>query len=304
VKKYRARRFRRYERRKRRRSRMVSVISVLIVVAGLGLLGYAFLGGDSSLLKAFSSAETEEELTADPVARSKTMKLTVPEMSRVQDLNVYSTPWDDETALEAGAQHVEGTGFPWEDEPNVYIAGHRIGFPGTDSYLVFYDLDVLEEGDEVFLTDSEGSRYTYEVFDSFETDPYDWSVTEPVSGKNIVTLQTCTLPDYSDRIIVQAELTEVESSAEEAESLPEEPETVEQTPIEPVPDEQYAIEQYPIEPIVPNEQYPTEPLPAEPLPVEPAPVEPLPAGPAVEPQPLPVEPVPTGPAPVAGPAPF
>lgn len=260
---------------------MISVLSLLIVVGGLGLLGYAFLGGDSSLLKIFSSAETEEELTADPVARSKTMKLTVPEMSRVEDLNVYSTPWDDETALEAGAQHVEGTGFPWEDEANVYIAGHRIGFPGTDSYLVFYDLDALEDGDEIFLTDSEGSRYTYEVFDNFETGPYDWSVTKPVSGKNIITLQTCTLPDYSDRIIVQAELTDVESSAEEAESLPEEPETVEQPPIESVLDEQF---------------------PVEPLPVEPAPIEPLPAGPAVEPEPLPVEPVPVEQAP-AGPPP-
>jgi sortase A len=31
-------------------------------------------------------------------------------------------------------------------------------------------------------------------------------VTDPVAGKNILTLQTCTLPDYSQRLIVQAEL--------------------------------------------------------------------------------------------------
>jgi sortase A len=34
-------------------------------------------------------------------------------------------------------------------------------------------------------------------------------VTRPVAGRNIVTLQTCTLPDYSQRLIVQAELTSV-----------------------------------------------------------------------------------------------
>ncbi len=90
----------------------------------------------------------------------------------------------------------------------MYIAGHRMGFPGTDSFLVFYDLDQLEEGDEVVLTDSDGTQYTYKVFNSFVAEPTDWSVTEPIPGKNIVTLQTCTLPDYTQRLIVQAELVE------------------------------------------------------------------------------------------------
>jgi len=31
------------------------------------------------------------------------------------------------------------------------------------------------------------------------------SVTRPIQGRNIVSLQTCTLPDYSRRLIVQAE---------------------------------------------------------------------------------------------------
>jgi sortase A len=31
----------------------------------------------------------------------------------------------------------------------------------------------------------------------------------PVAGKNIVSLQTCTLPDYAKRLIVQAELKSV-----------------------------------------------------------------------------------------------
>jgi sortase A len=47
--------------------------------------------------------------------------------------------------------------------------------------------------------------YTYEVFRKNYVGPTDLSVTEPVPGKDIVTLQTCTLPDYSQRLIVQAE---------------------------------------------------------------------------------------------------
>ena len=105
--------------------------------------------------------------------------------------------------------HLDGTGFPWQEESNVYIAGHRLGYPASGSFLAFYDQQNLEEGDEIFVTDSEGAKYTYRVFDEFVTDGSDLSVTEPVEGKNILTLQTCTLPDYSDRIITQAELVEV-----------------------------------------------------------------------------------------------
>jgi sortase A len=44
-------------------------------------------------------------------------------------------------------------------------------------------------------------------------DPNDVFVTRPIRGKNIVTLQTCTLPDYSRRLIIQAErVTEPASS--------------------------------------------------------------------------------------------
>jgi sortase A len=74
---------------------------------------------------------------------------------------------------------------------------------------VFWDLDKLENGDEVILTDANGTRYTYEVFEEFVVNPGDMHVTQPVAGRNVVTLQTCTLPDYSQRLIVQAELTSV-----------------------------------------------------------------------------------------------
>jgi sortase A len=298
VKKYRARRFRRYERRRRRRSRMASMLALLVIVAGLGLLGYALLGENSPFLKAISNASKDEEEEPASVKDTK-LKLTVPAMARVQDLNVTDAPYDDESSLDDGAQHVQGTGFPWEEESNVYIAGHRLGYLGTDSYLVFYDLDKVEEGDEIFLTDSDGTRYTYEVFENFIADPYDWSVTEPVSGKNIVTLQTCTLPDYTQRIIVQAELTEVEpgEGAEPVEDEPEPDEDVEPIPVEQPPAEPASIEPLPAEP-VPVEQAPVDPAPVEPVPAAPAqPVQPLPTGPAQEPQPLPSAPAPQAPVP-------
>lgn len=180
--------------------RVTSRFSLILIVVGLGLVGYFLLSEFSPLLRDDESAATVTDTR---------LKLTVPKMERVKDLNVYDGPADDESALEVGALHVRGTGFPWEQQSNVYIAGHRLGYPGTDSYLVFWDLDKLEQGDEMILTDAEGTSYIYRVFRNFVTGPYDWQVTEPIPGKNILSLQTCTLPDYSERIVVQAELVEV-----------------------------------------------------------------------------------------------
>jgi sortase A len=138
-----------------------------------------------------------------------TMTLTVPEMSRVEDVPVYDGPASDTAALHDGALHVNQTGFPWQNGSNVFIAGHRLGFPATKSYLVFWDLNKLENGDEIILTDANGTNYTYSVFKEFVVNPNETQVMQPVPGSSIVSLQTCTLPDYSQRLIVQAELTSV-----------------------------------------------------------------------------------------------
>src|ERR671912_779578 len=223
---------RRQYRRYRRRLRARRLFTLILVLAGLCLVTYALvLGEDPLVQRAVENATTSEELAAS-APKDTTLQLTIPKMARVEDLLVYDAPWDDEAAIDASAAHLDSSGFPWQEGANVYIAGHRMGFPGTRSFLVFYDLDVLENGDEVFLTDADGTRYTYEVFEQFVTDPYDWGPTEPEANKSILTLQTCTLPDYTQRLIVQAELTKVEPSEEAeqtqgAETAQEEEEEVE-----------------------------------------------------------------------------
>ena len=103
------------------------------------------------------------------------------------------------------AVHLEGTGYPWQKGSNVYIAGHRLGYPGTESFLTFADLNRLENGDRIRVRDANGRRYVYKVFKEFVVGPTEVYVTAPVEGKSVLTLQTCTLPDYSERLIVQAE---------------------------------------------------------------------------------------------------
>jgi sortase A len=137
---------------------------------------------------------------------SRMLRMTIPKMAQIRNDTVpYSVSDDNKAFRKHAAVHLRGTGDPWDRQANVYIAGHRLGFPGTDSWLSFWDLNVLDKGDRVFITDSAGKRYVYKVFKTFVVDPEDVSVTRPLQGRNIVSLQTCTLPDYSRRLIVQAE---------------------------------------------------------------------------------------------------
>ncbi len=152
-------------------------------------------------------ADVREAGNAVPAApKDRDMTLTVPSMKRVKEIPVYGGPIEDEAALRNGTLHVDDTGFPWEREANVYIAGHRLGYPRTDSFLVFWDLNELERGRRVLLKDSEDTRYVYRVFDRRIVGPDEVSIKKPIAGKNILSLQTCTLPDYKERLVVQAEL--------------------------------------------------------------------------------------------------
>ena len=187
-------------RTRRRGGTLAYLVATLLCVSGLTLIGYSFLIGDPLAGAAVIPHEAPGNAQ---------MTLTVPEMRRVDHVPVYTGVAGDKSALHDGTLHVRGTGFPWRDGSNVYIAGHRMGFPGTRSYLVFWDLNSLREGDKVILTDSNGTRYTYSVFKSTIINPDASYITRPVPGKSIISLQTCTLPDYSQRLIVQAELTDV-----------------------------------------------------------------------------------------------
>jgi sortase A len=157
--------------------------------------------------------ESGEQVAAVEPPSSDMMKLTVPKMEQIENDKIPTGLGTDETLFrDYAGVHLKHTGFPWEKEANVYIAGHRLGYEGTNSHLAFWDLNKLEEGDEFYITDSEGRKYTYEVFRKFVTTPDNLNVLYPVEGKNIVTLQTCTLPDYVDRLLVRGELKDIQET--------------------------------------------------------------------------------------------
>jgi sortase A len=138
-----------------------------------------------------------------PPGAIMSLSINALDLTNVPVLNSYSTP-----ALDQGVIHLPGTSYPWSDTPekNVYLAGHRLGWPGTGSHLVFYRLNELRGGERVTLRDSQGGRYHYRVIKRFVVGPEDRWVTGRVRGRDLLTLQTCTpIPTFEKRLIVRAE---------------------------------------------------------------------------------------------------
>ena len=133
------------------------------------------------------------------------MGLTISSLG-LHDVPVLNS--DSSRALDQGVIHLPDTSLPWSQTPerNVYLAGHRLGWPGTGSHLIFYRLGALGNGDRITLRDRDGRRYNYKVIDSFTVSPEESWVTGRVRGRDLLTLQTCTpIPTFQYRLIVRAE---------------------------------------------------------------------------------------------------
>lgn len=188
-----------------------------MIAAGVALIGSFFVKPDHGNVATNSADPGNFNVPRLGAARSapqpagpkdKTLKLTIPAMKRVDNATVPNVDSSHLDELDTHtAVHLAETGFPWQQNSNVYIAGHRLGYPRTASFLAFYDLDNLKDGDKIYVKDSTGEKYTYKVFKETVVSPSNLQITKPVKGKSVLTLQSCTLPDYTKRLIVQAELT-------------------------------------------------------------------------------------------------
>ncbi|WP_047863951.1 class E sortase [Rubrobacter aplysinae] len=175
---------------------LVKISGLVVMVLGLALLAfYAFQSFDGYTAEKQREAPggsppatqgVEQQSPAGP--EDKTLELTVPEAG-VEDATIPTSPPTEAALRDNAAVRLPGTGLPWQEVANVYIAGHELGYPFTDSFRAFYEIKDMEEGDEIFLTDAAGTRYTYEVFEVLIVQPGELWVLDPVPGRNIVSLQ-------------------------------------------------------------------------------------------------------------------
>lgn len=218
-----------------RRRRRFALLIILLAALILGILGLYLLSGTSEeavdetaeQVEAPPAEEepretaTEEEPTEEPaeeeprapaVPEDPTLYLTVPKLG----LYGHTVRNDDsEVALDMGAVKLPDTGFPWEQkDTNTYIACHRLGWPGNESYNQCLNLPLMQQGDQIFLEDSLGRAYEYRVTEAIQITPQDTWIKRPHEGKDVVSLQTCieTLgniwtmgPNWTARYVIQAE---------------------------------------------------------------------------------------------------
>lgn len=109
------------------------------------------------------------------------------------------------SVLANGAGKIPSTGFPWQPGANTYIAAHVYGYPGTGSWQQFARIPNMSMGDSIYLTDSGGTTYEYRVNEILRVNPTDVWVAQP-TGQNIVSLQTCVGPNWSERLVVRGTL--------------------------------------------------------------------------------------------------
>lgn len=103
--------------------------------------------------------------------------------------------------------------YPMTPQPghlgNVAIAGHRTTYGEP-----FRQLDELEEGDDIVVTDVRGRKFVYQVTQAFIVEPEDsWVVATTDPTRALLTLTTCH-PEFSakQRLIVTAELDQSRST--------------------------------------------------------------------------------------------
>ena len=145
--------------------------------------------------RAAQQKAAREEQEAQSAPEDPTLFLTVPR------LGIYHhTVRNDrsEAALDLGAIKLPSTDFPWQKgDNNTYIACHRLGWPGNESYHQCLNLPSMQQGDDVILEDTKGRAYKYRVSEFLQVAPEESWVTSTVKGREMVTLQSC-IETYND----------------------------------------------------------------------------------------------------------
>src|SRR5215207_4315391 len=160
---------------------IVAALATVVALAGCGFLGQS--GGDQQkkedkpqqqetpdkqVAPQQGAQDSGDTQAAVEPPSSDMMKLTVPQMEMIKDDEIPTGLGTDETLFhDYAAVHLKQTGLPWDKEANVYIAGHRLGYENTNSYLAFWDLNEVDKGDQFYIVDSEGRKYTYKVIRKF-----------------------------------------------------------------------------------------------------------------------------------------
>ncbi len=159
--------------------------------------------GDSNIIDPFDNEDYEGVYDIKGIDKDEVFAyLIIPKLDMKKPIYLDAT-FDH---LDWGVAQVEGTSLPLGGmSTRSVIAGHR-GWWGD---LMFYNVDKLEVGDEIFI-DGRTGLLEYRVTGTDIISPSDWESILPVAGKDMVTLLTChpKRPPRPKRLLINAERVE------------------------------------------------------------------------------------------------
>ncbi|MEQ2401100.1 class C sortase [Peptoniphilus hominis (ex Hitch et al. 2025)] len=172
--------------------------------------------GDSNIIDPFSNENYDGYYDIKGIDKEEVFAyLIIPKLDMKKPIYLDATY----KHLDLGVAQVEGTSLPLGGKSTrSVIAGHR-GWWGD---LMFYNVEKLEAGDDIFI-DGRSGLLKYKVTGQEIIDPSDWEKVLPIEGRDMVTLLTChpKRPPRPKRLLINAERV-VEKKAEPVEKVKEE----------------------------------------------------------------------------------
>ena len=172
--------------------------------------------GDANIIDPFSNEDYKGYYDIKGIDKEEVFAyLIIPKLDMKKPIYLDATY----KHLDLGVAQVEGTSLPLGGKSTrSVIAGHR-GWWGD---LMFYNVENLEAGDDIFI-DGRSGLLKYKVTGQEIIDPSDWEKVLPIEGRDMVTLLTChpKRPPRPKRLLINAERV-VEKKAEPVEKVSEE----------------------------------------------------------------------------------
>lgn len=208
-------------------SKVLTVILIIVIIAIIGLLGflaydyyqnYIITKDTSDFVDNFQGDVTDGEATDDIANSDENGLLDLKDA----DTSGTSTKQTYKGFGVLGTMEIPATNFKYPILEKVtkksietavaFLYGTGINQPGNSviighnyrNGLFFSNNKKLNIGDKIYITDTEGTKLTYTIYNKFETTPEDTSFYQrDTGGKPEVTLSTCT-DDSSARLIICA----------------------------------------------------------------------------------------------------
>lgn len=172
--------------------------------------------GDANIIDPFSNEDYKGYYDIKGIDKEEVFAyLIIPKLDMKKPIYLDATY----KHLDLGVAQVEGTSLPLGGKSTrSVIAGHR-GWWGD---LMFYNVEKLEAGDDIFI-DGRSGLLKYKVTGEEIIDPSDWEKVLPIEGRDMVTLLTChpKRPPRPKRLLINAERV-MEKKAEPVEKVRQE----------------------------------------------------------------------------------